>query len=179
MYQKQINLTPDQVVNAFPECEKDSRRALTNVSRRIAKVRRVVTGIFANESYDENTKMFLTQAMKVWTLEPLVQQKKRIQRIHNAYLYRSGKRQKPIKKFKANTVPILSLFTPERVVHMRDKSRCRCPLHMEKTPSMYVYHKNNSFYCFGCGRGGDAISFIQQYNQVNFQEAIEYIRRCQ
>jgi len=34
-----------------------------------------------------------------------------------------------------------------------------CPFHGEKTPSFNVYTENGSFYCFGCGVGGDVISF--------------------
>jgi hypothetical protein len=36
-----------------------------------------------------------------------------------------------------------------------------CPLHSEKTPSLYVYPKTKSFYCFGCQRGGDVIDFAK------------------
>ena len=35
-----------------------------------------------------------------------------------------------------------------------------CPFHNEKTPSFTVYPESESFYCFGCGAGGEAISFI-------------------
>lgn len=39
---------------------------------------------------------------------------------------------------------------------------CRCPFHSEKTPSFKVYAETNSFYCFGCGKGGDAIAFVMK-----------------
>ena len=38
-----------------------------------------------------------------------------------------------------------------------------CPFHGEKTPSFNVYTENDSFYCFGCGVGGDVISFIMKF----------------
>lgn len=51
----------------------------------------------------------------------------------------------------------------------------RCPFHEEKTPSFKV-HKTQGFYkCFGCGKSGDAISFLQEYKNINYIEAIKII----
>ena len=41
-------------------------------------------------------------------------------------------------------------------------SKCLCPFHSEKTPSCTIYSDTQSFYCFGCGAGGDVISFIKK-----------------
>ena len=41
-----------------------------------------------------------------------------------------------------------------------------CPFHSEKTPSFTVYPESQSFYCFGCGAGGDAISFVRRMENL-------------
>ncbi len=48
-----------------------------------------------------------------------------------------------------------------------------CPFHNEKTPSFTVYPDNGSFYCFGCGVGGDVIRFIQQIESLDYIEAVK------
>lgn len=50
-----------------------------------------------------------------------------------------------------------------------------CPFHSEKTPSFTVYPQDNSFYCFGCGVGGDAISFIRKRENLDYPDAVEFL----
>ena len=50
-----------------------------------------------------------------------------------------------------------------------------CPFHSEKTPSFTVYPQDNSFYCFGCGAGGDAISFIRKRENLDYPDAVEFL----
>ena len=50
--------------------------------------------------------------------------------------------------------------------------RANCPFHNEKTPSFYVNPARQSFHCFGCGKGGDAISFVRDYENLPFNEAV-------
>lgn len=52
-----------------------------------------------------------------------------------------------------------------------------CPFHDEKTPSFHVRPHVNRWHCFGCGEGGDAISFIERIEHVSFVEAIELLAR--
>lgn len=50
-----------------------------------------------------------------------------------------------------------------------------CPFHSEKTPSFYVYPDTQSFYCFGCGAGGDVITFIKKINSIDYVEAVKLL----
>lgn len=50
-----------------------------------------------------------------------------------------------------------------------------CPFHSEKTPSFTVFSKSNSFYCFGCGSGGDAITFVMKAENLDYPSAVEFL----
>ncbi len=50
-----------------------------------------------------------------------------------------------------------------------------CPFHSEKTPSFCIYQNTNSFYCFGCGAGGDVIQFIMLAETLCYSDAIEFL----
>ena len=50
-----------------------------------------------------------------------------------------------------------------------------CPFHSEKSPSFYVYPDTQSFYCFGCGAGGDAITFTKKINSIDYPEAVKLL----
>ena len=51
----------------------------------------------------------------------------------------------------------------------------RCPFHEERTPSFSVNPVDKLFYCFGCGKGGDLISFVRETENVDFAGAIEWL----
>lgn len=50
-----------------------------------------------------------------------------------------------------------------------------CPFHNEKTPSFTVYPESNSFYCYGCGAGGDIISFVRRMDNLDYIEAVKAV----
>ena len=50
---------------------------------------------------------------------------------------------------------------------------CCCPFHEEKTPSFVVSPQKAIFHCFGCGAGGNVLTFIKDYEGLNFVEAVE------
>lgn len=63
-------------------------------------------------------------------------------------------------------------------VTLRARGRTRvglCPFHGEKTPSFTVYPENNSFYCFGCGAGGDIITFVKKIEHLDYIDAVRFL----
>ncbi len=54
-------------------------------------------------------------------------------------------------------------------------SRGLCPFHGEKTPSFTVYPDTQSYYCFGCGAGGDVINFIKNIENLDYIESIKFL----
>ncbi|MEX1092306.1 MAG: DNA primase [Acidimicrobiia bacterium] len=52
-----------------------------------------------------------------------------------------------------------------------------CPFHEEKTPSMSVDRARGLYHCFGCGKGGDLFSFVQETQGLNFRESLEVLAR--
>ncbi len=52
---------------------------------------------------------------------------------------------------------------------------CSCPFHSEKTPSCTVFTDTQTFHCFGCGAGGDVITFIMKIENLDFPEALKLL----
>lgn len=50
-----------------------------------------------------------------------------------------------------------------------------CPFHSEKTPSFTVSQEKQLYHCFGCGEGGNAISFMMKIDNLSFQEAVKHL----
>jgi DNA primase len=77
-------------------------------------------------------------------------------------------------------VPLLDYLQAQEWRPARALSRGRwmglCPLHTAHKPSFLVDPQKNLFYCYGCGRGGDVIRFVELYHQVNFPQALTLLR---
>ncbi len=65
-----------------------------------------------------------------------------------------------------------------RYVNLRKSGRGYvglCPFHSEKTPSFNVFEDTQSFYCFGCGAGGDVITFIRRIESLDYVDAVKLL----
>ena len=71
---------------------------------------------------------------------------------------------------------IVDMFRSYADVKKRGRTYvCCCPFHSEKTPSCTIYPENQSFYCFGCGVGGDAINFVRKMDNVGYLDAVQIL----
>ncbi|MBI3501815.1 MAG: DNA primase [Bacteroidetes bacterium] len=52
-----------------------------------------------------------------------------------------------------------------------------CPFHNEKTPSFTITPSLNIYKCFGCGKGGDSVSFVMEHEKMNYPEALRYLAK--
>lgn len=55
--------------------------------------------------------------------------------------------------------------------------RAQCPFHQEKTPSFTVTPNRSMFYCFGCHKGGNAITFLMEHENMTYPEAVKWLGR--
>jgi len=65
-----------------------------------------------------------------------------------------------------------------RAVHLRRSGNRHvglCPFHQEKTPSFQVDADNQLYYCFGCGSGGDVLSFVMRRQNLTFADAVKHL----
>jgi len=67
-----------------------------------------------------------------------------------------------------------------RMLPLKKRGRhyvANCPFHQEKSPSFTVSPEMQIFKCFGCGKGGDVFTFYQEFNRVDFREALEELAK--
>ena len=76
-------------------------------------------------------------------------------------------------KYKTDIEDIISTYVTLR--KRGNTSVGLCPFHNEKTPSFTVYNDTQSFYCFGCGAGGDAIGFIKKIENLDYIDAVKML----
>ena len=78
-------------------------------------------------------------------------------------------------KLRSDVVDVIGAFVP---LKKRGRNHIGlCPFHQEKTPSFNVDPATQTFKCFGCGVGGDIFTFIEQYQNMSFVEAAEFLAR--
>lgn len=75
----------------------------------------------------------------------------------------------------ANIVDVVGEFVTLRKSGANYKGLC--PFHNEKTPSFFVSPARGTCHCFGCGKGGNSVSFIMEHEQMTYPEALRWLAR--
>ena len=78
-------------------------------------------------------------------------------------------------KLRANIEDVISSYV--QLKRAGSNYQGLCPFHSEKSPSFTVFPGTSSFYCFGCGAGGDVIHFIRRAENMDYPSAIEFLAK--
>ena len=78
---------------------------------------------------------------------------------------------------KTDILNILSGYI--QLVKAGNRYKALCPFHQEKTPSFVVSQENQTYHCFGCGKGGNIFTFIMEKESLTFPEAVRFLaQKC-
>ena len=76
-------------------------------------------------------------------------------------------------KYRCDIAEVISSYVPLK--RAGSNMNGRCPFHSERTPSFTVFPATRSFYCFGCGAGGDVVTFIMKRENLDYVSALEML----
>lgn len=76
---------------------------------------------------------------------------------------------------KTDVVSLISEYIPLKKMGRNFKTVC--PFHSEKTPSFVVSPERQIWHCFGCGKGGDVFTFLMEYENMEFVEALRFLAK--
>jgi DNA primase len=68
---------------------------------------------------------------------------------------------------------VVSSYIP--LIKVGNSLKAKCPFHNEKTPSFFISAERNSYYCFGCAKGGDIFSFVEEFEGLDFKGALKLL----
>lgn len=105
---------------------------------------------------------------------------KNIQRIHSLLCRTKKKKtshitQEQIESARERSIIEIAERNLPKVIKKGSRARAVCPFHPDKTPSLTFFENTQSWYCFGCQKGGDTISFVRELLHLEFKEAVKYL----
>ena len=176
--------SPQFLYDTFPEAWKDTipakikelqkdRRDLCSQMRQIIEKTQVT---------DPGTQVFVRECVKHFQVPALCDLERHVSRLKRLLIIQEvGSKNMRCSVDLAKQSPILDVATRNGLAHRRSgKSyRARCPFHDDHSPSLHLYPESNSFYCFGCQKGGDVIQFVQDLLHLTFLEAVRYLTLSQ
>ena len=166
--QKRVRLTTEELKEIFPEI-------LEIAPKRVKELESVLSELEdnykKNELIGDSFEVIWEQDRRDEELSKLKKQLMRFRRFLPAEDGVFGFTDAELQD--ARDFPILDLVdSPRRSGSMYTVF---CPMHEERTPSCKIYTRDNSFWCFGCNKGGDTIAFVMARDGVDFVAAVKQL----
>lgn len=173
--------TDKELLSIFPEAKQVIPEKIEELEQKKAEFSRTIKKKLALIKYkvaDEFSQFFWKEWIKVNEGQELLKIEGHIARLKRLLFVASGRIPKKgitdemIQM--ALTVPIETIISQP----LRKSGRALvglCPFHQEKTPSFFIYPESHSFYCYGCGQGGNSINFVRLLYGYSFKEAVQYL----
>lgn len=168
-------LTAFQLADAFPECADLARKRLRVLSDHAKEYEDYIAQVLASNRTDFDKQVVIIITKNTMDQDVLLKEADTLRRYLK--LLKNPDRQ-PLDVAAAKAFPIEEMFDLQKSRVSSSRIQCCCPLHQEKTPSFMIYKKNNTFYCFGCHKGGDAIALFMALNQCSFVDAVKKMGGC-
>jgi len=179
-------LTDRELLEIFPEAKEIIPEKLKEWQEREKEIKEVIKHdlrLIRSRVKDSFSRWFWREVVKVYVGDELLEVERQIQRLKRLIFISKGNvpestnfSQEKLRQAKSTSiVEVASSF-----LKLRRSGRnyvALCPFHQEKHPSFYIYPETNSFYCFGCLKGGDIIKFVEYAYHYSFKEAVEYLTR--
>ena len=164
-----------QIVEAFPEKEYERllNRNIKRIEDSIPDFTENIETIDREYVNDEFTRWFFKQIADFYIDKQIKESYKRLTSLKKIYnLKNKNHIQYDVESIKK--IPIEAIYEFQKIYSFGKKKKAICPFHDEDTPSFIIYPEN-TFYCFGCHKGGDVIKFIQYKYGLSFFDAIKFI----
>lgn len=165
--------TKEMIPEKISEWEEAREKIAKEVKRKLTKIK--------NSDADDFSKWFFREFIKLTNGRSLLDADKHLSRLKRLLFVATRRETKgriTQKKIdRALAVPIVEVAKKqlERFRDYGNRAVSLCPFHREKRPSFTIYKETNSFYCFGCQKGGNIINFIMLLHGFSFPEAVKWL----
>ncbi len=181
----QIYYSDKELLKIFPEakeiipekikeCEKERKQLMTIIGKQLTLIKQKITDEFSQWFWREWVKT--NEAEKVLKIDEHVARLKRLIQVSKGRLSTNrGVNQEQIQRAEISPIENIALRSGIKLRKIGKKLVGHCPFHQEKNPSFYIYPESNSFYCFGCQKGGNVIVFVKLLYGNSFPEAVKWL----
>lgn len=171
--------THKELLEMFPEAKELTKITLKEERQRYKKLKKEING-FLEIGKNKKDEWFVDEVAKVFFLQDIQDCEKRMAKL-KMFVAVSENKPSSYANFQekvelAKNYSIESLVEQELPLRrVGNKYITNCIFHNETTPSLFIYPKTNSFYCFGCQKSGNSITLAMEIHKLSFKETVKLL----